>query len=308
MPALDYPELQGMPEGCTVSPPWVIDPLPVAAAYNGYAYPEAVVMLDPLVDIDILTDTAYDLFAGDDNYDLDIPGVSPGYETPAEMEGWGLMRAHASATKNNTAFYHPDAKEKIVELATEAFDLLHENASIYDSYAEGPFPLGMPDSEVAPQVDPDSLEIARREFARQQIRDNYRKAVYLLWCAMYGAAQSRSFHRNRTIFLEEQGTMDGPIMMPPGEGMDPVPAEPLPPPLEPMPAQPRAPLDPIPARPQDGGPPPPPPPLDQEEPPFDPEAPPFEDEPPPKKKAGGGTMAAAAVVLVVGAIAIFSRR
>lgn len=227
MPASDYPQLDGMPAGCTENPPWGVSPIPVVVPY--YGVDEFVVMQAPLVNIN-WPQAQYDMFHGDDVYDLDAPGVGIGYDTQEEHDAWVSFKSQASATKNNTAFYHPAAKEGIVALASRALDLLQEIPAIYDKYELGGtityplkgtkerpaiedavFPLSRDDDEIAISIDRDKAGIweAMRNADRERIRSNYHEAIHLLWCALYGKNQSLSYRGNKQIYDEEH---------PPGEG------------------------------------------------------------------------------------------
>lgn len=333
MPATDYAELQGMPSGCTdESVPWQVEALIVNVPYGGVD--DGAIAQEPLISIEWPAEK-YDMFAGDDVYDLDTEG-GLGYQSAYEMEVLTSLRAQASATKNNTAFYHPEAKDSIVALAAEAYDLLVENQQIYKKY-EGPagpvkyklkkvgdrpagygyFPLSTPDAQVWALIDHDEvgLGMSMRDTDRWNIRENYHKAIYLLWCALYGKNQSLSWRENKRIYTEQHPPSQGPGLQAGPGAPPPVPpggdfpqAWPEPEPEPPTPGryvtpggEPPPPggfnVSPIPTEPPGG-----------EEPGYDEFPPDYEPEPEPpaRKKKGGG--AGAALVVGVVAVALLASR
>lgn len=218
MPASDYSELNGMPSACTESVPWQIDVVEVRVPYEDVD--EVAIYQEPLISVDWPPDQ-YEMFRGEDSYYLDAPGISLGYQTPEEMDTLQYLRATAAATRNNTAFYHPEAKEAIVELAGEAWQLFSDNRRMYDEYENDisymmpsgrggltvRYPLSVQDEDVIEATQ--SVDgIQARKNARDKIRENYLKGLYLLWCAMYGVSASLSFRENRKIYFEREQLPD----------------------------------------------------------------------------------------------------
>lgn len=277
MPATDYEELSGMPQGCLTTPPWGFDGIEIHAPYQGVD--EVVVEQTPLISSD-LPQAQWEMFMNEEVIlDLDAPNVSIGYWTDAEKAVFTGLRAEASALKYNIAFYHPDAKESIVALATEAYDLL---ADIYAVYERLNFTPPSPED-------------------RNAIREAYLKAIYFLWCAEYGKNQSLAWRENKKIFdashAPSPGLQTGPGAPPPMKpGRVTVPGQPPPPPGGGL-----IPPGPGPIPPDFG-----PYPTDQEPPDGFPDEgfPDFPTDrlpPPAKKKKAGG---AGAAVLVLGVVAL----
>ncbi len=319
MPASEYPQLDGMPEGCTENPPWIFTPITVNVPYMGVD--EFVVVQEPLVPNE-WPPAQNEMFRGDESYEVDVPGASIGYDTQEEHDAWNSFRHQASATKSNTAFYHPDAKEGIVALATRAQDLLLEIPVIYRKYEvegsvlyplvgdeEGYFPLSEDDDEVAKQLDLEKAGLwqVSREVDRDRIRDNFHEAIHLLWCALYGKNQSLSFRGNKQIYDESLPEPGLPEFQVGPSAPEPVPPE-FPPffPGEPPEPPPRPPIvfgDPdLPPGHEPGPPEPPPPEPDGYPGEDDDEVPPLP--PPPsqrrRKAAGGG----AGIVIALAAVAV----
>ena len=271
MPASEYPELRDMPAGCIEVAPWTTSPIGVRGAYG--PVDEVVIQQDPLVSID-WPKAQFEMFAGEQRYDRDSPpgelweGGGIGYESPEEMAALNYFTPMASATASNVAFYHPDAKDTIVALASEAENLFREIRQAYKEYKPGgsiqyplkatgkpgSIPLLVQDMQFNIMVDlskvhPKSLEW--RHETRQNIRDAYHKALHLLWCALYGKNQSLAWRENRKIYGEKYGPT-GPGLAPtplPGPRPPPgipwteigvTPPEPIPPPppVEPPPVPP----------------------------------------------------------------------
>lgn len=219
MSAFDYVELQGAPGECMNTPPWTNIPLVVSVGYGGVtANP---VSLQGLLAPSTLSEAENQLFGSEGAYTRTTPGTSLGYDSDGERDVWSELKNTASATANNTAFYHPDAKVAIVALAQQAEALLLANDGIYKTFEEDvklpaklfdgsiqqrAFPLSVKDSEVASQIDTTDigLSLEQREMARDTIRANYHRAVHVLWCAMYGAAQSESWRGNRSDYYAQQ--------------------------------------------------------------------------------------------------------
>jgi hypothetical protein len=267
MPATDYSELQGMPKGCTQTSPWGYSPVPVLVPYGPVN--EEVVQLAPLVHSDW---AAHPFMSPESAYFTDMPPRSGpavpegglGYDSAAEKQARGLLMQRSRGTKTGTAFYHPAAKDTIVALAAGSEDQLRSVIREYKRFEEGgeivyptrkigaypageyAFPLSVPDEVVAErltQVYAQSPWQHLRNEARQKIRKHYHKAVHLLWCALYGKAQSESYRGNKKIYEQRykktgMGLAGGPVAPPPVE-----PSEFLPPlkdPYEPEPIPPDA--------------------------------------------------------------------
>jgi hypothetical protein len=230
MPATDYEELHGMPQGCLTTPPWGFDGIEIHAPYQGVD--EVTVVQEPLISSG-LPQAQFEMFSNEEVIlDLDAPGVSIGYWTDAEEAVFLGLRVEASVLKNNTAFYHPDAKESIVALATEAYDLLADIVATYEAFDQAlytnkegdfvAFPLSLNDGYVEGQVQPSPSypsSMQARVDARNQIRDNYLKTIYFLWCAEYGKNQSIAWRENKKIFdashAPSPGLQTGPSAPPP---------------------------------------------------------------------------------------------
>lgn len=328
MPATDYSELQGMPRGCTQTTPWVVGSIGVREAYG--PIDEAVIQQEPLVSIN-WPKAQFEMFAGEERYDRDSPpgelweGGGIGYASVEEIDALNRFTPTASATKNNVAFYHPDAKDTIVALASEALELLTEIRQTYKEYKSGgsvayilkatgelgAISLSVHDMQFNNMVDQARLwpnALAMRHETRQNIRDAYHKALCLLWCALYGMNQSLAWHENKRIYGEKYGGT--------GPGLAPAPpAPPRPPPgipgmklglpvPEPIPPTPPAPpaLPPSPPGYPEGD----AYPGDDAHAEGDDLPPPLDDPPPlplppvsPKRKAPGGAGMAVAVAVVV---------
>lgn len=320
MPASDYPELEGAPAPCTENPPWTAQPLEVAVPYKGYD--DIVVTVRPTIDMD-WPSAQYELFAGEGAYSNHAVGTSLGYGSEPEMIVWERLRDLALSLKY-FAFGERQTRQLINDLGDEAYRALMANSDAYTTHAEeikfaprpttgtsrGPgaskaFPLSVPDSEVASFADPNESEWAlwSREWARRDIRDRYKRAVFLLWCASYGAGQVQSFEQNKRAWEEQQG---GPGLATPGEeppDLGPGISAPSAPPEPPGPGI--TPVPPSTEPPGPGGPseptwePPPPP-----EPPED-GGPEFE--PVPERKKTGGGIGTALLVGVAAAILLSKR-
>ena len=213
MSASDYPELDGMPPGCTTTNPWHYEAIPVLVPYG--PFDAFVVMQEPIVDGPVI-------FTQEEYYDVDSPpGVvwaegGLGYQSEAEVSKLMELRGLASATANNTAFYNPAAKAAIVALATEAKERLNEIRDIYRYYEQDKMyrieatgqsvylPLSVLDDSV-----PDPVERTYRQAHRINIRDNYHAALHFLWCALYGKNQSASWRENKRLYDEMYGGDDG---------------------------------------------------------------------------------------------------
>lgn len=243
MSQIHYAELEGMPKGCTDTSPWGYSPIPVVVAYGPVN--EHVVQLAPVVSSDW---PAHAFMSPESAYFTDVkPGATMsypkgglGYESPDELAAWGKLKSIANATANNTAFYHPDAKPGIVALASKALDTLKGIPERYKDFHEGgivyrigesrgqpvykSFPLSVPDDEVAAAIDQSENQNWKkwRMSAREQIRLRYHKGIYLLWCALYGKAQSESWRENQKIYNARYkktgiGLSGGPVTPPPVE-------------------------------------------------------------------------------------------
>lgn len=226
MPATEYPALDNMPQGCTAIPPWTFEAIPVSVPYLGVD--EAVVMQEPLVKMDWSTKQS-EMFTGDDAYQIDEPGVSIGYDTEEENRVRLSWKQLAAATRNNTAQYHPSAREGIVALASQAADALREVPGIYAKYKPGgsvtypvgergggtsqrAYPLSEDDAEISQAIEAPNVGalMMMRATDRARIRDAYHEAVYMLWCALYGKHQSLSFRDNKKAYETLQG---GPVVL-----------------------------------------------------------------------------------------------
>lgn len=286
MSAADYSELQGMPEGCTTSDPWGYSPIAVVVPYGPVS--DFAAEMKPLIDSGW---GAHPFMSSEEAYAIDSPPGAQwsegglGYQSSAEIAALNKLSPVASATANNTAFYHPEAKAAIVSLASEAFDLFSEIRAAYKEYEPGgaityplkpsgarpvsweAIPLSVPDTQVNQMVDQSmvGLGVVQRGETRQNIRDAYHKAIHLLWCALYGSNQSKSWRENKRIYGQKYGGTGGgelapgpvaPPPVPPGEfppwivpETEPIGPGPSGPPTEPLPgveARPTGPLPPLP--------------------------------------------------------------
>lgn len=257
MPSLNYPELQNVPVQCVSIRPWNFDVVRVRAPYQNID--QAEVELRPIIDVE-WPSAQYDLFAGDDGYDQDVIGQL-GYDSGHERDAINALRSKASQAVTNTAVYAPQVKDQIVALAQKAKDLFNEVYAIYATYAPGgnvtyplksgpimaAFPLSVPESQMEQQIDIEKAGIfaAGRHTARKNIRAKLHKAIHLLWCALYGRAQSEAWKQNKAIYdsIPKGGTFTArPKTPPPG----PVIVTPVPTPIPPGPEGAGGPTPPIP--------------------------------------------------------------
>ena len=324
MPASEYPELQGMPEDCLTTDPWGVSPVPVLMPYGPVH--DVIIQLYPLVKPEW---SAHPIMSAEEFYDVDSPpgerwqSGGLGYESAAEMAALNKLTPMASATASNVAFYHPDAKDAIVALASTAEDLFRQIRQAYKEFHEGgaiqypaktgewvSLPLSIPDDEVEAQIDVSKagLSLVTRAETRQNIRDAYHRAIHLLWCALYGKAQSASWRENKRVFGEKYGDtgmelLPGPTApppVPPGADVPPlIPGvEPDIPPFEAIPVEPRPPIfEPIPTLPEGGY----PGEFPEGEVPVEPPR-----EPTRAKKAAGGAAMAVAVTAAILVLALKS--
>jgi len=244
MSSIDYAELEGMPKGCTTTAPWGYSPVAVLVPYGPVN--DHVVQLAPVVSSDW---PAHAFMSPESAYFTDVkpgatlsyPNGGLGYESSEETAARNKLKAIARATASDTAKYHPDALESIVGLASKAKDLLagipakyedfHEGGIVYRLKDEGmrepvykSFPLSVPDDEVAAAIATDAAPHWKdyRKAAREQIRLRFHKAIRLLWCALYGKAQSESWKENKKIYDQRYkktgiGLAAGPTAPPPVE-------------------------------------------------------------------------------------------
>ncbi len=272
MPSANYSELSGAPAECREDRPWGFEVVEVRVPYRGVNF--SVITQERLIDPN-WPQADYEMFASDAAYDRDVVG-GLGYEGAREIQLLKDLRATASATRGNTAFYHPHAKPDIVRMASGARDLLNEITAIYENYrspdgvryleksrGEGrpqgylSFPLSVADEDVVPMVDVSMYALmGGRTADREKIRAAWHKALLLLWCALYGRSYSLSYKGNReewhrrhpTQGVEGQLTATPPTPPPGAPGgptittrpldVDQEPGPGLPPDLPPMPPEP----------------------------------------------------------------------
>lgn len=217
----EFPELQGLDNSdCVQTDPVRVDPIIVSAPYG--SVDDAFIEQEPLLGAEEDPE-AWDAFQ---SLFQDGPGSLGasvlGYGEDFEQVVWNSWKIRASAAKGNTALYLSGAKERIVALATEAFELLQDIREIYEAF-EGDqialplknglamsFPLSTPDDEVANSIDWEAAGLwkSQRGSARREIREAYYKAGKLLWCAIYGGNQSLVWRENKAIFEETQSQLE----------------------------------------------------------------------------------------------------
>jgi len=215
-----YPETQGLPSECTTTD-WVRERVEVHAPYKGID--EFTVMLEPFGD-----NYAEKQFLDrlDDSVSRNNQGTDwPGRYSETEQQLFTKLRTRVNARRNNTALYHPDAKEAIVELSTRALSQLAAVSAIYKKWQDGynsdpdwpnvpvwKYPLSkvltqaeynasVPSTGLGPNPPPGAVAqyqmVQQRGKDREIIRDKLRKAFSLMHCAELGVAQSQAWKKNR---------------------------------------------------------------------------------------------------------------
>lgn len=216
MPSSNYPELQNVPAQCKNVPPWNLEVIQVRGPYQGVD--EVSVELRPIID-SAWPAAKYQLFAGDSKYDTDTVG-GLGYQSASERGAINEMRKLANNAKTNTAAVKaPGVKSAIVALAQRAYDLLGEINEEYAAYSDHTvypllngnvayFPLSVTEEQMKQQgldaVKAGIFHVARQQ-SRKTIRQKWHRALRLLWCAMYGHAQSEAYNENKKIY-DRRGT------------------------------------------------------------------------------------------------------
>lgn len=219
MPSSNYPELQNVPAQCKNIPPWNLEVVQVRGPYqdvNG-----ASVELRPIIDASWPA-AKYTLFNGESKYDSDTVG-GLGYQGANELSVLSDMRKLANNAKTNTAGVKaPGVKAAIESLAKQAYDLFGQIYSEYSTYDQtlnwenngrviyplttgnvAYFPLSVTEQQMVAQgLDTDAAGIytTARQQSRKTIRNLWHKALRLLWCAMYGHAQSEAYNENKEIY------------------------------------------------------------------------------------------------------------
>lgn len=210
MPSSNYPELQNVPAQCKTLPPWGLEAVQVRGPYQGVN--EATVELRPIIDSSWPA-AKYTLFAGEDKYDNDKVG-GLGYQSSSEKSVLADLRKLANNAKTNTAAVKaPGVKSAIVALAQQAYDLFGEINEEYAAYSDhtvyplpngnvGYFPLSVTEQQMNQQIDAAKAGIWQpaRQQSRKTIRQKWHKAIRLLWCALYGHAQSEAYNQNKVIY------------------------------------------------------------------------------------------------------------
>lgn len=271
MPAANYPELANVPAACRQERPWGFEPLEVRVPYRNFD--ASVIRVDRLIDPE-WPQADYELFAGDSAYDVDEVG-GLGYENARELQLLADLQNLAYSTAQDTGGYHPQMRADIVRLAQGARDELDLIEQTYEKYraplgeisylekerGEGRpqgriyFPLSAEDYYVSQRIDPTEQPLlGGRGLHREQIRLAWHKALNLLWCALYGRAQSLSYQANVQEWNRRFGGPGGRLTAPPPGapgGTAPVPTRPIglppdvppggapgePPPIPPLPEQ-----------------------------------------------------------------------
>jgi hypothetical protein len=149
-----------------------------------------------------------------------LPDGGLGYENDQELKELKRLLSLSKTTVNDTDLYHQNAKSAIVKLAGKAHTLFDWIRSEYKRYHSGGgvtyplkptkfnqgtiavFPLFVPESDIEDVIDTNKAGVwtLGRTESRQRIRDAYHKALHLLWCALYGKAQSESWNANKQIY------------------------------------------------------------------------------------------------------------
>ncbi len=211
----EFPELAGLEGSPCTQNSWVrVGPVTVEAPYMGLDDYEGA--LEGLITIQRDKGPAWDMFRRLSRKESQrVGGV--GWQSEAEYDVWRRWKQLASATKNNTALYHPDAKGAIVQLAGTAFALLQEINAIYEYHEafQWPFkdgttgaqPLFLTEDAVERGVDManavnPSLAMFRRREDRTRIQNAYYRAARDLFCALFGVEQSMTWRENRRAYLE----------------------------------------------------------------------------------------------------------
>lgn len=325
-----YPELEGFPEICNASPFFAQQ---VRYPYRGVD--EVTIQQGPIISDTLPGFRMFFELTADPEYDHDAT-LGIGYDTDAEHEIWGRLRGESSALANNTAFYEPSARDQIVAMAELGRSLIDEIDAEYGLYEGHAYParttafqgggltswgaapntagmlsvpLSVPDGEALQYVDmgEGGLFSLPRNQSRNRIRDMYRKAIQMIWCARYGRNQSLVVRENRQLYNEAVGGADVGSRPPPPPPPGDFDVSPFPPP----PGNGWQ-LDTVPSTTGPGGPQQADPAFPAEDPdPYDPDSPPPglpEDfapvEPAPKKKRRGGGAAAAVIALIVVGLAM----
>lgn len=240
-----YPELQNVPEECGLGP-LPSSPIPISVPYGNVEIAEGVMMQAAPIPGNHPARRPLERVINEVQESYDPANI--GYQSDAERDALDILRPQAARLRNNTAFYEPGARDRIVNLADIALRSLNEIVAIYQEFETSPdtrlpfrvsspgrgdqvlwqnIPLSEPESSIAPSIDTTEIDFwsEPRVAARAEIRQLWDRALWDLWCAEVGANQSRSYRANRQAYNDQQaGTPSGPGALIPG----PLPGGPLP--------------------------------------------------------------------------------
>lgn len=214
-----YPELEGVPSQCLNTSPLTSDSLKIRAPYGNVD--KAEILQPGIISLDwpnIDGISSWDLFnkflQGKDQDAL--RGV--GWSSNAELDAGQRLLHLANELINKKDTYEPAARSQIVALAQGAKDQLQFISSEYAAWAEigwagksGIVKLWLKASneDIAKNLKDDhgGIWASQRTDSRKQIRAAWDKAIAFLWCAVYGANQSKVYLKNKELAIGAGSTI-----------------------------------------------------------------------------------------------------
>lgn len=208
-----YPELEGAPSRCLNTSPMTIDPLKVRAPYG--STDSAQVMQPAIVSMDwehVDGVSAHDMFTKFwQNKKQDPDGI--GWQSGAEMMTLDKLLRLANNVIDRRDKYTNESRNKIVDLAKAAKQQLNYIADRYAFWhgrglaAKAPYgpqtlALHRSTEDIRQYLDPKreyGLWWPGRDADRGRIRKAWDKALRFLWCAVYGANQSKVYLENKKM-------------------------------------------------------------------------------------------------------------
>ena len=209
-----YPELEGAPKKCLNTSPMTIDPLKIRAPYG--KVDNAEVLQPGIVSIDwekIDGVSPWELFTSFWQGKNQDENKGIGWQSGAELKALDKLLKLANNIIDKKDKYESNSRSKIVNLAKAAKAQLKFIADRYDVWNNkgfsGKSPYGIQwlslyrtEAEIKAKLARDEGHIwphQRRE-DRKKIRKAWDKALRFLWCAVYGANQSKVYLENKSQF------------------------------------------------------------------------------------------------------------
>ena len=232
---MPYPELQNTPEECALGP-LPSSPIPISVPYGNVEIAEGVMMQGAPIPAGHPARRPLERLVNQTTGETE-GGNTIGYQSDAELDAINILRPMAASLRNNTAFYEPSVRGRVVQLADMALSFLNDIVAIYRHFegseetrltfkSSSPrgrvtrnIPLSEPEAALAPSVDTnetDAFWASYRQSAREEIRELWDRALWDLWCAEVGANQSRSYRANRQAYNDRPGPETGPAVLLPG--------------------------------------------------------------------------------------------